>query len=699
MSRRRQSTAYPYERNLLYEKYQQHSSAWERLDRVQILGDESGDVGHRGCVNALSWSSNGDTLVSSGDDTRICFWRLPNDNADRYECKLKIKTGHTANVFSAQFLPTSPLVATAAGDRQVRIFDVTRSDYEHKADASIRVLRCHSSRVKRVITQDSPSYFLSVAEDKTVRSHDLRVPHTCIPGSQSSSCPAPLVRLPNRLSTLATTPLAPWLFVVAGEMQHAYLFDRRMTGRIEERWGIPLNAAAVGSADDSVRCVRRFGRASRADGERPRDSHVTGSRMASSNGHELLLSYHADAIYKFSIHDEPGNAHSSMRQSSRQSPVLPHKTKRRKLDPTIVARQIVSEGLLTSDAPASNEAVSPGPPPVSETVASATLSDPQPAWSQIEQDEGFVGPILVTAPTPSPPSDTPLLEEDERLAEQELEHYLRSESSSDDGESSGSSSPDGPTGRTDMELLLASLREDEELSDGSENSRVGPDPQEMGSDDDSAESSEEDEDGDGDDFDGSSDDEEVDSDAEERNMRDNHAWLARPIVYPTKRYSGLCNVETVKDVNFLGHNDEYVVSGSDDGLFFLWDKNTAQIRGVWEGDDDVVNVVESHPFLPVVAVSGIDHTVKLFAPDRPDESELKRLNVLGRTANDPEVQTWASASRMHDLESILAQNADPHERLRRSQQFRLEDLAMHMGVPPERLANIALRAGGDCCIQ
>lgn len=65
------------------------------------------------------------------------------------------------------------LSATAAGDRQVRVFDVgesighSPSGNEMKystAQACIRILRCHSRRTKRVITEDSPDFFLTVAE-------------------------------------------------------------------------------------------------------------------------------------------------------------------------------------------------------------------------------------------------------------------------------------------------------------------------------------------------------------------------------------------------------------------------------------------------------------------------------------------------------------------------------------------------------
>jgi WD40 repeat protein len=217
-------------------------------------------------------------------------------------------------VFSAQYLPTTGRIATAAGDRQVRVFDVTRTGPIDTPEACIHVLRCHTSRyavlkiqtllplpvlivlwvagltirVKRIITQDSPSYFLSVSEDHTVRSHDLRVPHTCVLGSQSTSCPPPLIKLPYRLSTMATSPLTPWLFAVAGEMPLAYLFDRRMLRKTEERWGVPPDTPN-GHGESGIRCVRRFGRTTRGPGERKGDAHVTGSRMAKSNGHELIL--------------------------------------------------------------------------------------------------------------------------------------------------------------------------------------------------------------------------------------------------------------------------------------------------------------------------------------------------------------------------------------------------------------------------
>jgi nuclear receptor interaction protein len=65
-----------------------------------------------------------------------------------------------------------------------------------------------------------------------------------------------------------------------------------------------------------------------------------------------------------------------------------------------------------------------------------------------------------------------------------------------------------------------------------------------------------------------------------------------PCAPHTRVYTGHCNVKTVKDVNYFGLQDEYVVSGSDCGHVFIWDRKTAQLVNILEGDGEVVNVVQ-----------------------------------------------------------------------------------------------------------
>ncbi|KAG5651358.1 hypothetical protein H0H81_008975, partial [Sphagnurus paluster] len=54
-----------------------------------------------------------------------------------------------------------------------------------------------------------------------------------------------------------------------------------------------------------------------------------------------------------------------------------------------------------------------------------------------------------------------------------------------------------------------------------------------------------------------------------------------------------------------------------------------RFAGTRNGDGSVVNMIEGHPHLPLVAVSGIDHTVKLFAPSRV-ASQFSRMSNAAR---------------------------------------------------------------------
>ncbi|KAI8924089.1 WD40-repeat-containing domain protein [Entophlyctis helioformis] len=100
-----------------------------------------------------------------------------------------------------------------------------------------------------------------------------------------------------------------------------------------------------------------------------------------------------------------------------------------------------------------------------------------------------------------------------------------------------------------------------------------------------------------------------------------HLFMDAPVHDAKAVFRGHCNVQTVKDVFFVGGNDSYVASGSDDGSAYIWNKKTGRIVQLLHGDSDVVNVIAQHPTLPVIAVSGIDDTVKLFEPLRPLEGQ------------------------------------------------------------------------------
>ncbi|XP_059358646.1 DDB1- and CUL4-associated factor 8-like [Carassius carassius] len=86
---------------------------------------------------------------------------------------------------------------------------------------------------------------------------------------------------------------------------------------------------------------------------------------------------------------------------------------------------------------------------------------------------------------------------------------------------------------------------------------------------------------------------------------------------------------SVKGVNFYGPCSEFVVSGSDCGHIYLWDKNSARVVQFMEGDrGGVVNCLEPHPHLPGLATSGLDHDVKLWAPTAENPTTLKGLKEV-----------------------------------------------------------------------
>lgn len=103
-----------------------------------------------------------------------------------------------------------------------------------------------------------------------------------------------------------------------------------------------------------------------------------------------------------------------------------------------------------------------------------------------------------------------------------------------------------------------------------------------------------------------------------------------------KRYKGHRNNATVKGVNFYGPRSEFVVSGSDGGHLFFWEKSSCQIVQFLEGDRaGNINCLEPHPYLPVMATSGLDREPKIWAPTAKDTTELTGLkNVIKKNKQE-----------------------------------------------------------------
>jgi nuclear receptor interaction protein len=158
------------------------------------------------------------------------------------------------------------------------------------------------------------------------------------------------------------------------------------------------------------------------------------------------------------------------------------------------------------------------------------------------------------------------------------------------------------------------------------------------------------------------------------------AELDVPCAPHTRIYTGHCNVKTVKDVNFFGLQDDYVVSGSDSGHVFIWDRKTTQLLNILEGDGEVVNVVQGmpliclglwrllmnagHPYEPTMAVSGIDHTIKIFSPDSRDQRNARKgIGVQSSDAGGFSTLNWGRRRRPEATEATDEDDPRPAEAL------------------------------------
>ena len=113
-----------------------------------------------------------------------------------------------------------------------------------------------------------------------------------------------------------------------------------------------------------------------------------------------------------------------------------------------------------------------------------------------------------------------------------------------------------------------------------------------------------------------------DDETKEGNNLDDSNEVIGDIISPKQSFKGHRNSRTViKEANFFGINDEYIVSGSDDGRVYFWLKYNGKLVQALNADHRVVNCVQRpiyavrqcHP-VPFLCTSGIDYDIKVWEP-------------------------------------------------------------------------------------
>jgi WD40 repeat protein len=93
---------------------------------VQIRDANTGEIvallqGHRGMINTVSWSPDGELLATAGQDQTVRVWSIPNENPLRI-------WEHPAEVTRLVWSPDSDRIATSANDDAIRIWLVRMDD-------------------------------------------------------------------------------------------------------------------------------------------------------------------------------------------------------------------------------------------------------------------------------------------------------------------------------------------------------------------------------------------------------------------------------------------------------------------------------------------------------------------------------------------------------------------------------------------
>ncbi|CAK9290906.1 unnamed protein product [Gordionus sp. m RMFG-2023] len=137
------------------------------------------------------------------------------------------------------------------------------------------------------------------------------------------------------------------------------------------------------------------------------------------------------------------------------------------------------------------------------------------------------------------------------------------------------------------------------------------------------------------------------------------------------RYCGHCNTTTdIKEANFFGSEGQFIVAGSDDGYYFVWDKASTNICKVLVGDEAIVNCLQPNPVECLLATSGIDPHIRLWSPGPEISDNYNSVAYEVENAKNNEETAASNQKRM---------NADP-----------IEVMLMNMGyrVNPPSASNL-----------
>ncbi|KAH6928649.1 hypothetical protein HPB50_018170 [Hyalomma asiaticum] len=649
------------------------------LGERQVKSDEQLiTMGHAGCVNCLEWNQKGEILASGSDDVQIMLW-----DPFRHRRLHTIPSGHHGNIFSIKFLPYSgdSLMASGAADFKIRVHDI------HARETTM-VCSCHTSRVKRLATAASvPFVFWSAAEDGVILQFDYRTPHQC-----SADANHVLVNLGYHLGRnveakcIAVNQLQPHLVAVGANDSYIRLYDRRMINTTKLTRFNSSSKPDAESDNLAPGCVTYFA-AGHLPLKYPRKRYRTlaSTYVAfSPDGSELLANLGGEQIYLFNINHprQPKSFDLQSFTSSLHSNGLCKNLAEGGSSPAngfSTHKNGISNGMISNGMKQNGIVTSTDTPPVSSNTKwgyESILDDATHFWHLkkpfvcnhvFKKSNGLVSEIGVTSCVclhkvlycnraaafmkrawdgdmyaALRDCHTSLqLEADYVKAHLRLVRCLYelrwTKEALDCLQAFKSRFPDCALSQTcqalDRDIKAAIFSKTD--NDSEEGSRS-----ESQSSNGSANSSPK-------------------HRRQPQISEQEKAWRAVAYDYEL-RFCGHCNTTTdIKEANFFGSAGQFVVAGSDDGSFFVWDKQSTNLVRVMRGDDSIVNCLQPHPSTCLLATSGIDPVVRLWSP-KPEDGRKEDREVV-----DSEDAAVANQRRM---------NADPLEVMLMNMGYRVPGL-------------------------
>lgn len=528
---------------------------------------------HNGCINTISWSDDDCNLIVSGsDDLNISI-----TDAFSGQNKTTIKTNHRANIFCTKFMPNSnsEKIVSCAADGSIYLTDLNESTFFNNQSR----FDCHGDKACYKICnyiQDNKS-FATCGQDGCVKVFDLRVSSRC----KKMFCNEhTLIKLSTGISALAINPMIPYHIVCAGLDGIVRFYDRR--------------AISVGSDSQSTNGMfASFGEVNNtsmsSNNQNAGGTVVSSKRVTSLQfdnwGNDLLVSYQSDNIYLLDWRDL---SLENKKCSSDMNDIDNHE----EADNTEVRK--LGQGIELPSSKGRKFRISTdwsdtGPQSV---PTNESLDNNDPRSFLLRRLNDWFSDFYQNRPRTSDQSNI------RNLAFQSEQ---------------GTSSTLNTTAAT-SEKSFNNLDKNNEKMDFEEEKNTDKR--------DSNDSGEE--------FSNNNREDDMNTNKSQKNnltsyligsrikMRqalkvENNIIKNKPSPRIKKVYTGHRNARTmIKECNFWGQ--DHVISGSDCGHIFIWDRKKGTIVNIIEADKHVVNCVQENPLYPVLASSGIDYDIKIFQP-------------------------------------------------------------------------------------